>query len=93
MQQKGGGEQFGPLIVAASIQNREPSEPQPIGVEKIGSLAAVTICFGILGIWAWQRRLNATDRIAKQKRSGQESMHVDLAGILESEKEENSSEP
>lgn len=76
MQQKGAKEQFGPLLIAAAVENLEPTSVKSIGVEKIGSFAALAMICGILGIWLWQRATDRRDDQAKQKRMEQQAQNV-----------------
>lgn len=78
MKQKGGESQFGPLIIAANLRNMEPQSVTPIGVEKIGTVAAAVIVSGILGIWLWLSYLARQDQEIKQRRAIQQSDHVNL---------------
>ena len=78
MQQKGGTDQFGPLLIASSIENLEPAGHQSIGVERIGSAAALVIISSILGIWFWLRKTGLEDLEAKKKRKDQQATTVDL---------------
>jgi hypothetical protein len=71
MAQQGGGEQFGPLLVAARIENREPVSDDPVGVGRIGTGAAVVILTGMVLIWWWQRRAWAADDDARRRRQEQ----------------------
>ncbi|MDE0863592.1 MAG: hypothetical protein OSA98_07370 [Rubripirellula sp.] len=73
MAQHGGGEQFGPLLIAAEIRNVEPDSNDPTGVNLIGSIAAVSVIFGILGIWTWQRRTETRDRAVRQRKKEKEA--------------------
>lgn len=76
MKQHGGGQQFGPLVVAARLQNQEPEGTDPIGVGSIGIVAAIVVVCGIFGIWWWQRRLTASDAAARRRRQQQEASQV-----------------
>jgi hypothetical protein len=78
MNQHGGGQQFGPLIVAARLQNREPEVSDPIGVGNIGIAAAVLVVVSMLAIWWWQRRVWAADETARRRRQEQEASQVHL---------------
>ena len=78
MQQKGAKDQFGPLMIAASVENLEPTSITSIGVEKIGSYAALAMICGILGIWIWQRSTNRHDERAKRKRMEQQAQNVNF---------------
>ena len=78
MQQKGGTNQFGPLLIASSIENLEPAGHQSIGVERIGSAAALVIISSILGIWFWLRKTGLEDLEAKKKRKDQQATTMDL---------------
>lgn len=77
MTQYGGADQFGPLLVAARIQDRSLSQ-EPAKVSVIGWIAALGILSAILGIWAWNHRLAKRDREVQAKRRQTESEHVRL---------------
>ena len=78
MQQRGGSEQFGPLLIAVNLKDLEPATVNQIGVEKIGSLAAMAILAGILGIWIWQRKTTRSDQRVRQKRGEQQAASLSL---------------
>ncbi len=78
MQQRGGSEQFGPLLIAVNLTDLEPATVNQIGVEKIGSLAAMAILTGILGIWIWQRKTTRSDQRVRQKRGEQQAASLSL---------------
>ena len=78
MKQHGGGNQFGPLVVAARIHNREPTNDDPAGVGAIGWIAAIAVLLGILAIWAWGRRTAAVDRELSQRRKDRQAEHIQL---------------
>ena len=73
MTKNGGGDQFGPLLVAAEIRNVEPDSADPAGVHLIGSVAATAVILGILGIWIWQRRTDSHDRVARERKKEKEA--------------------
>ncbi len=78
MNQHGGGDQFGPLLIAAEIRNREPVSDDPAGVGVIGWIAAVAVIVAILMIWAWNRRLATRDREVRQQRKDREAEQLQL---------------
>ena len=65
-------------VIAAAVENLEPTSAKSIGVEKIGSFAALAMICGILGIWLWQRSTNRHDDQAKQKRMDQQAQYVNF---------------
>lgn len=78
MNQHGGGEQFGPLLVAAQFRDREPQESDPAGVGTIGTIAAIAVIAGILAIWIWQRRIDSRDREVRRHRKERESEQLQM---------------
>lgn len=78
MAQHGGGNQFGPLVIAAAIRNNQPVSTDPTGVNLIGSAAACAVILGIFGVWAWQRKTDARDRVvrARKKEKEAESLRI-----------------
>ncbi|MDG2220323.1 MAG: hypothetical protein P8L85_03030 [Rubripirellula sp.] len=80
MSQNGGGDQFGPLLVAAKIMDRTPNADDPIGVRVIGWVAAVGVVAGILFFWVWSRLVAARDRDARRLRRQREADQVQLPG-------------
>ena len=73
MAQNGGGDQFGPLLIAAAIRNNEPDSSDPTGVNLIGSVAAFAVILGILGVWSWQRRIDSRDRAVREMKKEKEA--------------------
>ena len=73
MAQHGGGDQFGPLVIAATIRNKQPDSTDPTGVNLIGSAAACAVILGIFGIWAWQRRTDSRDRAVRDRKKEKEA--------------------
>ncbi len=73
MAQHGGGDQFGPLVIAATIRNKQPDSADPTGVNLIGSVAACAVILGIFGIWAWQRRTDSRDRAVRDRKKEKEA--------------------
>ena len=73
MNQHGGGEQFGPLLIASEIHSRESTSNDPVGVGMIGTLAAIAVILGILGVWFWHRQVEARDRAVRERRKNRES--------------------
>ena len=78
MNQHGGGEQFGPLLVAARFRDQEPKESDPAGVGTIGTIAAIAVITGILAIWIWQRRIDSRDREVRRQRKERESEQLQM---------------
>lgn len=73
MTQHGGGNQFGPLVIAAKIRNKQPDSMDPTGVNLIGTAAACAVILGIFGIWAWQRRTDSRDRAVRDRKKEKEA--------------------
>jgi hypothetical protein len=78
MAQHGGGQQFGPLMVAARFHNREPVSSDPAGVAAIGTAAAVAVVTALRLIWWWQRRVWASDETARRRRQASEAEQLQL---------------
>ena len=78
MDQHGGDRQIGPLLIAASITDREPPAVAATGVEYIGAVAAVVVIGGIMLIFWWQRRQAAGDRSARQARRRRASEELEF---------------
>ncbi len=78
MTQHGGGEQFGPLLVAATIRDQEPTSSDPLGVAFIGWIAAVAVISAIVAIWFWNRRLRVQDQQVRERRKELESENLQL---------------
>lgn len=73
MAQHGGGDQFGPLVIAAVIRNKQADTIDPTGVNLIGSAAACAVILGIFSIWAWQRRTDSRDRAVRNRKKEKEA--------------------
>lgn len=80
MNQNGGGDQFGPLLIAAKINDRTPSTDDPIGVRVIGWVAAFGVVAAILFFWTWSRLVASRDRDARRIRRQREADQVQLPG-------------
>lgn len=78
MNQHGGGDQFGPLVVASRIEDRAPSTQDPAGVQVIGWIAATAVIAGIVFFWLWNRVMSARDRQARRRRRQREAEYVQL---------------
>jgi len=76
MSQHGGGEQFGPLLIAAELGDDEPTSYDPAGVHLIGTIAAISIILGILAIWAWQHRTDTRDRDVRDQKKEKEAESI-----------------
>ena len=76
MSQHGGGEQFGPLLIAAEIRDDEPTSNDPAGAHLIGTIAAISIILGILAIWAWQHRTDTRDRDVRDQKKEKEAESI-----------------
>ena len=73
MSQNGGGDQFGPLLIAAVIRNKQPDSTDPAGVNLIGSVAAFAVILAIFGVWAWQRKVDSLDRAVRERKKEKEA--------------------
>ncbi len=78
MSQQGGGDQFGPLLVAARIHNRQPTEVDPARVGVIGWIAAFAVVFSIIATWLWNRRTSERDAEVRRKRKERESEQLEI---------------
>lgn len=78
MRQHGGGEQFGPLLVASRFSNLESTEKDPAGVNVIGWVAALAVLVAILAIWVWNRNEARRDDEIRKKRRESEAENVQL---------------
>tara|TARA_R110002049_G_scaffold2750_2_gene21388 strand:+ start:92627 stop:94015 length:1389 start_codon:yes stop_codon:yes gene_type:complete len=78
MQRKGGGKQFGPLIVASRFTDLDPGTSDPAGVRVIGWIAAVAIILALVGTAVWARVTSSHDRRIRRKRKNQESEQLRL---------------
>ena len=77
MNHMGGGDQFGPLLVAARIHNRQPESADPAGVGVIGWIAACGVVSAIIATWCWTRRTSARDAEIRRKRQERESEQLE----------------
>lgn len=78
MSQMGGGDQFGPLLVAARIHNRQPTSTDPAGVGLIGWIAAFGVVSAIIATWLWNRRTSERDAEIRRKRKERESEQLEI---------------
>lgn len=69
MRQHGGGDQFGPLLMAARIRDAEPAGGDVVGVRVIGALAAAAIILMLLAAVVWIRQTARQDAAAKARRA------------------------
>lgn len=68
MQQHGGGNQFGPLVMASQIIDSEPPRKDVVGVSKIGQWAAIATVTMMLAAGAWIYATSRQDARARAKR-------------------------
>jgi len=73
MQRLGGGQQFGPLIIAARIDNLEPDSADPAGVRVIGWIAAAGVLLALVATAIWARFTERHDRDAARQRKKREA--------------------
>ncbi|TWU37054.1 hypothetical protein [Novipirellula artificiosorum] len=78
MRQFGGGDQFGPLLMAAEIHSREVTDPDPIGVRMIGWIAALATGIAVLGLLVWSFIVARRDREVQRIRKQHEAEHLQL---------------
>ena len=69
MSQDGQGEQIGPLVVASQIASLEIPGSDPIGVSKIGYIAAGAVIIGLALAWLWTQGNRLSDTAAHASRS------------------------
>jgi hypothetical protein len=77
MDQFGGGNQIGPLLIAARINQRGEFD-DPTGVARIGWLAAIAVLTAIVAIAIWSFVLGQRDRKIKQRRMRSEGEQIQL---------------
>jgi hypothetical protein len=77
MDQFGGGNQIGPLLIAARISQRGEIE-DPVGVGRIGWLAAIVVLTAMVAIAIWHVVLGRRDRRIKERRNQSESEQIRL---------------
>jgi len=70
MDSHGGGNQIGPLVVAAKIRDQEPRQRTLPGLTLIPIMAAVAVVGAVLAIACWHYRSSVTDRQARRRRQG-----------------------
>lgn len=78
MSQMGGGEQFGPLLIAARLHDRQPSSDDPAGVGVIGWIAALGVVSAIMVTWLWNHRTSERDAEIRRKRKQRESEELEI---------------
>ncbi|MFK8112695.1 MAG: hypothetical protein AB8B91_10845 [Rubripirellula sp.] len=78
MKQHGGGEQFGPLLMAAKFQDRQPTSSDPAGVGIIRWIAGIATICGILLTWTWNRQTSIRDKQIREQRKTRESEQLQL---------------
>ena len=79
MKQFGDEKQFGPLLIAASLQNLETDSPDPLGVNVIGWIAAGLIGISMIGIFIWHRFTSAGDAKIRRNRRDKSATEIDLS--------------
>ncbi len=78
MSRQGGGDQFGPLLVAARIHNQQPTSADPAGVSVIGWIAAIGVVSAIFAAWLWNRWTSGHDAEVRRKRKERESEQLEI---------------
>ena len=78
MNQHGSANQFGPLVIAATIVDREGPATAVPGLSLISTIAALAVSIGILTIFLWHRRTSAHDDELRQRRQDRESKQIDF---------------
>ena len=79
MKQFGDEKQFGPLLIAARLQNLESNSPDPLGVNVIGWIAAGLIGISMIGIFVWHRLTSAGDAKVRRGRRDKSVTEIDLS--------------
>ncbi len=69
MSQAGQGEQIGPLVVASRMASLEIPGSDPIGVSKIGYIAAGAVIIGLALAWLWTQNNRLSDAAVHASRS------------------------
>ena len=78
MNQHGGENQFGPLLIAVRVTDREPARGSFDRVGMIGTMAAIAVFVGVLTTFFWHRRTSAGDLAARRRRQAREAERVDF---------------
>ena len=72
MRRRGGENQFGPLLIAARLENREITAADPVGVSRIGWVAAGVVLTAWLLTVLWSVVTGRRDVAARRRRGGLE---------------------
>lgn len=64
-----GVDQFGPLLIAGSFDPVPLPVGDPVGVGRIGAIAAAALTLGIIGVAVWHRWTLQGDREARRRRN------------------------
>lgn len=68
MRGHGDGKQVGPLLVASLLLDAEPARGDPIGVNRIGQVAAIATALGLVAVLIWIRVTGRGDLLARARR-------------------------
>ncbi len=79
MNRGGAGSQIGPLVIASVLIDLEIPGRDPIGVSRIGYVAAAAVVLAVVLLWFWIRRNRRADTEARQSR--QKLAEDDLAWL------------
>lgn len=79
MKRKGSGDQFGPLMIGARINDKRVVNAGSGGVEVIGYVAATAVVLGIALIAIWTRMNSKEDDAVRKKRQERESAEIKLS--------------
>ncbi len=82
MDRRGGGDQFGPLMVVAQMTDLEVGRADGVGVEVIGYIAAAAVILGIIAVVIWTRRTERDDDRERKKRRDREAEELQLPSDL-----------
>ena len=82
VKRQGQDKQFGPLVIAARLQDKR-MDSESSGVEWIGYIAAFSIVTGILGITIWSRVTGKGDDEVRKKRQDREAQDLSLPSDLD----------
>ncbi len=71
MRRRGGGNQFGPLLMATQLYDDEPPAGDPLGVAKIGQAAAAAALVMLIATGVWIYVTSQQDSAARARRRSQ----------------------
>ncbi len=78
MNRDGKGEQIGPLVIASRFRSLQITGTDPIGVSKIGYIAATGVILGVVFVWVWNRHNRHVDAVARSDKNKPQKIDLDL---------------